>query len=31
MLAGKPYVRGGLYASVEVHDWRFGGRPFATR
>jgi uncharacterized protein YciI len=27
MLAGAPYVRGGLYASVEVHDWQFGGRP----
>jgi len=27
MLAGEPYVRAGLYASVEVHDWHFGGRP----
>jgi uncharacterized protein len=27
MLAGAPYVQGGLYASVEVHDWQFGGRP----
>jgi uncharacterized protein len=27
MLAGAPYVRAGLYASVEVHDWQFGGRP----
>jgi uncharacterized protein YciI len=26
MLAGAPYVRAGLYASVEVHDWQFGGR-----
>jgi uncharacterized protein len=26
MLAGAPYVRGGLYASVEIHDWQFGGR-----
>jgi uncharacterized protein YciI len=27
MLAGEPYVRAGLYASVEIHDWQFGGRP----
>jgi uncharacterized protein len=27
MLAGAPYVQGGLYASVEVHNWQFGGRP----
>ena len=27
MLAGAPYVRAGLYASVDVHDWQFGGRP----
>jgi uncharacterized protein len=26
MLAGAPYVQAGLYASVEVHDWQFGGR-----
>jgi uncharacterized protein YciI len=26
MLAGAPYVRAGLYASVEIHDWQFGGR-----
>jgi len=26
MLAGAPYVQAGLYAGVEVHDWRFGGR-----
>jgi uncharacterized protein YciI len=26
MLAGAPYVRAGLYASMEVHDWQFGGR-----
>ena len=26
MLAGAPYVRAGPYASVEVHDWQFGGR-----
>ena len=29
MLAGAPYVRAGLYGSVEVHDWQFGGRPKA--
>ena len=29
MLAGAPYVQAGLYASVEVHDWQFGGRPQA--
>jgi hypothetical protein len=27
MLAGAPCVQAGLYASVEVHDWQFGGRP----
>ena len=27
MLADEPYVRAGLYASVEIHDWHFGGRP----
>jgi uncharacterized protein YciI len=27
MLAGAPYVQAGLYASVEVLDWQFGGRP----
>jgi uncharacterized protein len=27
MLAGAPYVGAGLYASVAVHDWQFGGRP----
>jgi uncharacterized protein len=26
MLAGSPYVQAGLYASVEIHDWQFGGR-----
>jgi uncharacterized protein YciI len=26
MLAGVPYVQAGLYASVEIHDWQFGGR-----
>ena len=30
MLAGAPYVQGGLYASVEIHDWQFGGRPQAN-
>jgi uncharacterized protein len=27
MWAGGPYVQAGLYASVEIHDWQFGGRP----
>jgi hypothetical protein len=27
MLAQDPYVLEGLYARVEVHPWRFGGRP----
>ena len=26
MVAGAPYVRAGLYASLEIHDWQFGGR-----
>jgi uncharacterized protein YciI len=26
MLASAPFVRAGLYANVEVHDWEFGGR-----
>ena len=26
MLAGVPSVQAGLYASVEIHDWQFGGR-----
>jgi uncharacterized protein len=26
MWAGAPYVRAGLYGSVEIHDWQFGGR-----
>jgi uncharacterized protein len=26
MVAGAPYVQAGLYASVEIHDWQFGGR-----
>src|SRR5512132_3657420 len=26
MLAGAPYVQAGVYASVEIHDWQFGGR-----
>jgi uncharacterized protein len=26
MLADEPYVRAALYASLEVHDWHFGGR-----
>jgi len=27
MLADEPYSQAGLYASVEIHPWRFGGRP----
>ena len=27
MLAAEPYTRAGLYASVEIHKWQFGGRP----
>jgi uncharacterized protein YciI len=27
MLAGAPYMQAGLYTSVEIHDWQFGGRP----
>jgi uncharacterized protein len=26
MVAGAPYVQAGLYGSVEIHDWQFGGR-----
>ncbi|HBK04927.1 MAG TPA: hypothetical protein DDZ81_03575 [Acetobacteraceae bacterium] len=26
MLADEPYVRAGLYADIEILDWRFGGR-----
>jgi hypothetical protein len=26
MLAGASYVQAGLYASVEIHDWQYGGR-----
>ena len=26
MVAGAPSVRAGLYASVEIHDWQYGGR-----
>ena len=26
MLASEPNVRAGLYTSVEIHDWQFGGR-----
>jgi len=29
MLADDPYLREGLYANVEIHDWQFGGRPAA--
>jgi uncharacterized protein len=27
MVADEPYVRSGLYADLEIHPWRFGGRP----
>ncbi|NNN30026.1 hypothetical protein HLK59_06555 [Streptomyces sp. S3(2020)] len=27
LMADEPYARAGLYESVEIHDWRFGGRP----
>ena len=27
MMSEEPYARAGLYASVEIHDWQFGGRP----
>jgi uncharacterized protein YciI len=27
MLANEPYTEAGLYTSIEIHDWRFGGRP----
>jgi uncharacterized protein len=26
MVASAPYVQAGLYGSLEVHDWQFGGR-----
>jgi uncharacterized protein len=26
MLADAPYLQAGMYASVEIHDWQFGGR-----
>jgi uncharacterized protein len=26
ILAGSPYARAGLYYSIEVHSWQFGGR-----
>ncbi len=26
MLAGEPYVRHGLYETLEIHNWRPGGR-----
>lgn len=26
MLAGAPYAQAELYASLEIHDWQFGGR-----
>jgi uncharacterized protein YciI len=27
MLLDEPYRLAGLYATVEIHDWQFGGRP----
>jgi uncharacterized protein YciI len=27
MMAGGPYARAGLFEEVEIHNWRFGGRP----
>jgi uncharacterized protein len=27
MMAEGPYADAGLYESIEIHDWRFGGRP----
>lgn len=27
LLAEEPYARAGLYESIEIHSWRFGGRP----
>jgi hypothetical protein len=27
LLLHDPYSRGGLYDRVELHTWRFGGRP----
>ena len=27
MVSGDPYASAGLYSSVEIHDWEFGGRP----
>lgn len=27
MMAEGPYTRAGLYEEVEIHNWRFGGRP----
>jgi len=27
MLPQSPYARAGLYERIEVHNWRFGGRP----
>ncbi len=27
MMAEGPYAEAGLYERVEIHDWRFGGRP----
>jgi uncharacterized protein YciI len=29
LMKEEPYARAGRYESVEIHDWRFGGRPGA--
>jgi uncharacterized protein YciI len=29
MIGNSPYARAGLYTAIEMHDWRFGGRPAA--
>ena len=31
MMADGPYAQVGLYEEVEIHDWRFGGRPEERR
>lgn len=27
MVSGDPYALAGMYSSVEIHAWQFGGRP----
>jgi hypothetical protein len=29
LMNSSPYARAGLYTAVEIHNWRFGGRPTA--